>query len=59
MSKHHATMIRVATAKLLKATLEYARTDDRRHYDDMVHYQNLVWMVAKQVAAAEKAATAE
>jgi hypothetical protein len=59
MSNHHATMIRVATAKLLKATLDYARTDDRRHFDDMVEWQNRLWEIAKQVAAYEKTATAE
>jgi hypothetical protein len=57
MSKHHASQIRVATAMLLKSTLNYARTDDRHYYDDMVFWQNRVWELAKQVAAAEKAAT--
>lgn len=51
MSKHHATMIRVATSKMLDASIKYASTNDRRHFDDMVRYQDLLWSVAKQVAA--------
>ena len=53
MTNEHAKSLREATASLLKATLAYARTDDQKHYHQMVMWQNRIWVLAKQVAEDE------
>jgi hypothetical protein len=58
MSKHHEIMLNTASKRLVKATLAYAESGDRSHFEEMAKFQDLLWMIAKQIAAA-KAAAAE
>ena len=58
MSKHHEIMLSAASKQLVKATLAYAESGDRSHFEKMSSAQELLWMIAKQIAAA-KAAAAE